>query len=174
MPWPDGIPSWLKNWWGVLQTAVNEKLTTAQLIDSLRPYAAAAPGGWGPKGVIYVSQLRSIAVAIRNSSEAISRDGMTGTVLAEHIAEAPWSRSLIQQQLAPRFMIRALVSSANPEAVAGVAGVPADIEQWITHYTGSLPGTLDEIVEQVIQRAADTGSPPAPVTAVSRMEILRE
>jgi hypothetical protein len=71
-------------------------------------------------------------------------------------------------------MIRALVSSANPEAVAGVAGVPADIEQWITHYTGSLPGTLDEIVEQVIQRAADTGSPPAPVTAVSRMEILKE
>lgn len=174
MPWPQGIPNWLKNQWGVISGQVSARATTQQLINSLRPYAAAAPGGWGPQGVISVSQLRSLAVKIRTASEQITKDGMTGTILAAHIAEAPWSRSPIQQQLAPRFMIRALVSSANPEALAGVAGVPAQLQDWTTHHASSLPGTLDELVQRITQKAAETGSPPAPVTAVNRIEILRE
>lgn len=174
MPWPEGIPSWLKNQWGILSGQVSERATTAQLIDSLRPYAAASAQGWGRRGVIYVSQLRSVAVAIRSAADAVTRDGMTGTIMAEHISEAPWSRSATQQSLAPRFMIRALVSSANPEALAGVAGVPESLDQWVTHYATSLPGTLDELVAKVITQSADTGSPPLPVTAVSRMEIIRE
>jgi hypothetical protein len=172
--WPEGIPAWLKNQWGVLSGQVSARATTAELINSLRPYAEAAPEGWGPRGVIYVSQLRSMAVAIRTSSEAITRDGMTGTILAEHISEAPWARSLIQQSLAPRFMIRALVSHANPEALAGVAGVPEQLQQWVTHYPSSLPGTLDELVQQIIAQNAESGSIPVPVIAVNQIEILRE
>lgn len=174
MPWPDGIPSWLKNQWGVLSGQVSARASTAQLIASLRPYAQAAPEGWGPRGVIYVSQLRSVAVAIRTAADAITRDGMTGTILAEHISEAPWSRSQLQQQLAPRFMIRALVGHANPEAVAGVAGVPAQLESWITHYASSLPGTLDELVQQITAYSSESGSPPTPVTSVNRIELMRE
>jgi hypothetical protein len=174
VPWPEGIPAWLKNQWGVLSGQVSARATTAQLIDSLRPYAAAASEGWGRRGVLYVSQLRSIAVAIRSASEAITRDGMTGSILAEHIADAPWGRSAIQQSLAPRFMIRALVSSANPESLAGVAGVPQSLQQWVTHYTDALPGTLDELVQRIIQQTSESGSPPAPVTALSALEILRE
>jgi hypothetical protein len=71
-------------------------------------------------------------------------------------------------------MIRALVSSANPEALAGVAGVPDSLQQWVTHYATSLPGTLDELTQMIIQQAGETGSPPAPVTALSALEILRE
>lgn len=174
MPWPDGTPAWLKNQWGILSGQVSARASTAQIIESLRPYAEASPQGWGPRGVIQVQQLRSMAAAIRNASDAIDRAGMSGTVLAEHIADASWGRSPIQQSLAPQFLIRALVTSANPEYVAGVAGVPADIEQWVSQVTDALPDTLDEITENVMQKAADTGSPPAPVTAVRRMEILRE
>lgn len=174
MPWPEGIPAWLKNQWGVLAGQVAARVGTAELINSLRPYAAAAPGGWGPRGVVYVQQLRSMATKIRAAADRITKDAMTGTILAEHIADAPWSRSPIQQSLAPRFMIRALVSSANPEHIAGVAGVPQQLEQWVTHYSSALPGTLDELVQQIIEQAGETGSPPAPVTAVSRVEILRE
>lgn len=174
MPWPEGIPAWLKNQWGVLAGQVSARATTAELIASLRPYAAAAPGGWGPRGVIYVSQLRGIASRIRQAADRITKDAMSGTILAHHIAEAPWSRSPLQQSLAPRFMIRALVSSANPEHIAGVAGVPEQLEQWVTHYSSSLPGTLDELVQHIIEQSGQTGSPPAPVTAVSRVEILRE
>ncbi len=174
MPWPAGIPAWLKNQWGVLAGQVSARASTSELINSLRPYANASPVGWGPRGVIYVSQLRGIASKIRAAADQITKDGMTGTILARHIAESPWSRSPLQQSLAPRFMIRALVSSANPEAIAGVAGVPAQLDQWITHYTSSLPGTLEDLVEQITQQAGDVGSPPAPVTAVSRIEILRE
>jgi hypothetical protein len=71
-------------------------------------------------------------------------------------------------------MIRSLVSSDNPEALSGIAGVPAQLQQWITHYATSLPGTLDQLVARVIQQAADTGSPPLAVTGVNRMEIIRE
>lgn len=174
MPWPSGIPNWLKNQWGIIAGQVSERATTSQLIDSLRQYAAASPQGWGPRGVIYVTQLRSIAVSIRNAADAITRDGMTGTIQAYHIAESPWSRSPIQQSVAPRFMIRALVTSANPAALAGVAGVPAQLEQWVTHYATSLPGTLDELVENIEARAGESGSPPAPVSGINRIEILRE
>lgn len=174
MPWPAGIPAWLKNQWGVLSGQVSARASTSQLITSLAPYAATAPGGWGPRGVIYVSQLRSAAVRIRSAADAVTRDGMTGTILAEHISEAPWSRDPLQQQLAPRFMIRSLVSSPNPEALSGVAGVPTELEQWITHYASSLPGTFEQLTARVIQQAGDTGSPPLPVTGISRMEIIRE
>lgn len=174
MPWPQGTPAWLKNQWGVLSGQVSARATTAELINSLRPYAAAAPGGWGPRGVIIVSQLRSMAVQMRQATEQVTRDAMTGTILAQHITEAPWSRSPIQQQLAPRFMIRALVSSANPEHLAGVAGVPEELEQWVTHFASALPGTLETLTQQIIQTSGETGSPPAPVTAVSQIQIIRE
>lgn len=174
MPWPAGIPAWLKNQWGIISGQVSARATTAQLINSLRAYAAAAPGGWGPQGIIYVTKLRSIAVAIRNAADQIISDGFRGTIGSQHIADSPWARSPIQMQAAPRFMIRSLVTSPNPEAIAGVEDVPDEIERWITHYTTALPATLDELTEQIQARAEESGSPPLPVTGISRIEILRE
>ena len=174
MAWPEGTPSWLKNQWGVISGQVSARATTAQLIDSLRPYASASPEGWGPRGVIQLAQLRSMAVAIRTASAAVEKAGLSGTVQAEQIAEAPWSRSPIQQSLAPQFMLRALVSSENPEAIAGVEGVPDSIDQWVTQVTAELPETIDEIIANIIQQGSETGSPPTPITAVSKLEIIRE
>lgn len=174
MPWPEGIPAWLKNQWGVLAGQVSARATTAELINALRPYAQASPQGWGPRGVIYVSQLRSIAVAIRSASEAITKSGFTGTIDRSMISESPWSRSALQQNLAPRFMVRALVSSANPEAIAGLPGAAAETQQWVTHYASTLPGTIDELIAAVIQQSGESGSPPTPVTGVSSLEIIRE
>lgn len=174
MAWPQGIPNWLKNQWGVISGQVSERATTSELINALRPYAQASPEGWGPLGVIYVSQLRSLAVSIRNSSEAITAQGMTGTITAAHIAEAPWARSAVQQSLAPKFMLRALVQYPNPEALAGIEGAPPIIEDWITQWTSNLPGTFEQLTQQIMQTARDTGSPPAPVTAISKLEMLRE
>ena len=174
MPWPDGIPNWLKNQWGVLSGGVGMKLTTAQLIDSLRPYASAAPGGWGPRGVIYVQQLRSMAASIRNAADAVSKQGMTGTISQEHIADAPWSRSPAQQQLADRYMIRAHVTYTNPEFLAGVPGAAPELEDWISHFTGRLPATLEQLAEQITGEARAVGSPPTPVTGINRIEIIRE
>lgn len=174
MAWPAGIPAWLKNQWGIISGQVSVRATTAQIIDSLRGYAAASPLGWGPHGVIYVTQLRSIAVAIRSAADEITRDNMSGTIEARHISEAPWSRTPLQQSLAPKFLIRAKVSSPNPDAILGVPGAPAEVSQWITAYKNSLPATLDELTEQLTARAAETGSPPLPVTGIERIEILRE
>lgn len=174
MAWPEGTPAWLKNQWGILAGQVSARASTAKVINSLRPYAAAAPGGWGPKGVIVVSQLRSIAAQMRNATEAVSHDAMTGTITAQHITEAPWSRSAIQQALVPKFAVRALVASANPEFLAGIEGVPEEVEQWVTHFPPTLPATLEDLVEKVIQKSGESGSPPAPVTAVKQMLIIRE
>ena len=174
MPWPGGVPNWLKNQWGIISGAAAGRLTTAQIIDSLRPYAAAAPGGWGPRGVIYVQQLRSLATSIRNAADAIGRSGMTGTISQEHISEAPWSRSPAQQQLAERYMIRSNVTYTNPEFLAGVPGAAPELSDWISHFTSRLPATLDQLVEQVIGEARSVGSPPTPVTGVNRIEIIRE
>lgn len=174
MPWPEGIPNWLKNQWGVISGGVAGRLTTAALIDSLRPYAAAAPGGWGPRGVIYVQQLRSMATSIRNAADAVTKSGMAGTISQEHIADAPWARSPAQQQLSEKYMIRAHVTYTNPEFLAGVPGAAPELEDWISHFTSRLPATLEQLAEQVIGEARAVGSPPTPVTDITRMEIIRE
>lgn len=174
MAWPEGIPNWLKNVWGLISGDVASRMTTAQIIDSLRPYAAAQPGGFGPKGVIYVSQLRSAAVQIRSAADAIAKAEMKGTITAEMIRDAPWARSAIQQSLDPQYAIRALVEYTNPEFLAGLKGVPEKLTQWITHYTSRLPARLEQLVQRVTSRASEAGSPPTPVTGVARMEILAE
>lgn len=174
MPWPEGIPNWLKNQWGVISGGVGSRQTTAELIDSLRPYAAAAPGGWGPRGVIYVQQIRSLATSIRNAADAVSKSGLTGTISQEHISDAPWSRSPAQQALSERYMIRAHVSYTNPEFLAGVPGAAPELSDWISHFTNSLPSTLEQLAEQVIGEARAVGSPPTPVTGINRLEIIRE
>lgn len=174
MPWPTGTPAWLKNQWGIISGQVSARATTAQLIDSLRSAAARAPGGLSFQAVTQIQQIRSVAVQIRNAADQIVKDGFTGAVAAQHIATAPWARSPLQQQLAPRFMIRSLVTSENPEHAAGVAGVPEELDRWITHYTSALPGTLEELSQQVIEKAEQEGSPPLPVTDIKRIEIIRE
>ena len=174
MPWPEGIPNWLKNQWGVVSGSVAARKTTAEVINDLRPYAAAAPGGWGPRGVIYVQQLRSQAASIRNAADAIQKADTTGTITQEHISEAPWSRSPAQQALAERYMIRSHVTYTNPEFLAGVPGAAPELSDWISHFTSRLPATLEQLAEQIITEARTTGSPPTPVTGVNRIEIIRE
>lgn len=174
MAWPEGIPNWLKNQWGVLSGAVAERKSTAELINSLRPYAAAAPGGWGPRGVIYVSQLRSMATSIRNAADAVTKQGIAGAITQEHISEAPWARSPAQQQLAPKFHVRSQVTYTNPEYLAGVEGAPPELTDWISHFTSRLPDTFEQLAERIIAEARTVGSPPTPVTGITRMEIIRE
>lgn len=174
MAWPEGIPNWLKNQWGVISHGVAGRESTAQLIDSLRPYAAAAPGGWGPRGVIYVQMLRSQAASIRNAADTIARSGTAGTISQEHISEAPWARSPARQALQERYMIRSHVTYTNPEFLAGVPGAAPELADWISHFTSRLPGTLEQLAEQIITEARTTGSPPTPVTGINRIEIMRE
>lgn len=174
MAWPTGIPNWLKNQWGIISGAVSARFTTSQVIDSLREYAAANPGGWGPRGVIYVSELRSIAVGIRTASERITKLGFTGPIDASLIAEAPWARSAVQRALSPGYFIRALVSYTNPEFLAGVPGAPETLQKWVSHTTSLLPGELQTLTGQVASQASDSGSPPTPILGVHQMEILEE
>lgn len=174
MAWPQGTPNWLKNQWGVISGQVSARATTAELVDALRPYAQASPEGWGPRGVIILSQLRAQAVSMRSAADQVTKTGLSGTIDQSMITEAPWARSPVQQQLVPQFLVRAQVSYPNPEALAGVLGAEAELTDWISAKTSTLPGTLDELVERITQKTRETGTPPVPITGVTRIEILRE
>lgn len=174
MAWPEGIPPWLKGAWGVVSGSVNQRMSTREVIDSLRPYAEANPGGWGPRGVIYVAQLRSMAASIRESARQVSDSGFSGRITSEHISEAPWARSAVQRELSPKYSIRALVSFTNPDFLAGIEGAPETLEKWINQYTARLPADLETLTSQVATRAEDDGSPPTPVLGISSIEILEE
>lgn len=174
MPWTAGMPAWLRNQWGVISGQAAQRATTREIFQALAPYAAAAPGGWTQKGVFWVTMMRSAAVKIRTAADAITKTGFSGTITAEHIAEAPWSREPVNQRLSPRFLIRSQVTSGNPEAVAGLPGVPDTVTQWVTHFTSRLPATLEQLVEDIKAQAGSSGSPPLPVLGITRIEILRE
>jgi len=174
MPWPEGVPAWLRNAYAVIEGAVAERLSTADIIASLRPYATAAAGGWGRRGVIYVSQLRSIAARGRLAADEITKAGFTGPVTAQMIAEAPWSRTPAVRQAAPSFLIRAQVSSPNPDYLAGLEGAAPEVTQWVSSRTSVLPPDLQTLASQIASKAEDEGSPPLPITGISRMSILEE
>lgn len=172
MTWPDNTPSWLKQAYGVITAGVNNNMSTAELIDSLRPYAEASPEGWGPSGVTIVSQLRGMAAAIRQARSAVSAAGMQGSLEASHIALAPWSRGALERSAAPQYDIRVNVSYANPASPLAGAGEPGALQRWVTVHFSSLPSRLDILAGQSSAAAHESGSVAGEITDVLDIEIL--
>ena len=172
MAWPEGTPAWLKRAYGVVQAGVNINMSTADLIDSLRPYAEAAPGGFGPKGAAIVSQVRAMAARMREAREAVNRAGLTGPLQAGHVALAPWARDNLQRSLVPGYQVRALVSYANPAAQLSAEGEPDTLQRWVTARFESLPTTLGTLTGYVANAIDESGSLDEPIDTVDEMEII--
>ena len=93
-------------YWGNILGAVAERKDTAALWDDVKAAAAAENVSLYPASGADMSRLRGIAAEWRDKSGRIAAATDDLAVTSQHIARAPWSRSLTDQENAPRFELR--------------------------------------------------------------------
>ena len=141
---PEGTA--LMPFFGAIQGAVTNRLSTADVWSALRS-ASEAQGLPIPSGAfLAVNQLRSIAVGMRTASEALAAAGAEAGITSAMIGQAPYGRTLQEQTLAPAWEVRfqnTLLQDGEQSSVWST-----------TYYYGSLPATTGELLSGVSADAA--------------------
>jgi len=135
-------------YWGVIQQAVADRASTADIWQAIRDAQAAEPGGGGPVSVQGVNEVRSAAAQIRNSADYLgaARDveqtsGLPQTITSQMMTTVPWSRDPQVLSTLADYQVRFQTLFTTP------AGEEAS--QWVTarYGAGQLPVTVGELVD---------------------------
>lgn len=153
--------------WGEIETAASERMTTADLWASL--HDAAAELGLDSPGVTLrgVNELRSLATTIHASGRRFERAHDNVSLEGKYVAEAPWSRDLAQRDALGMYQVRFQHTTLGPD------GPTTD---WRTSvFYGKLPGTVGELraalAEDAEQMANKYGVSHADFSSVQIMSI---
>ena len=142
---PSGQPAGFGAYWGIINSAAAERLTTAQLWDQIRGFEEEQ-GISRPAGLFkQVSAMRSLAVSQRIARDALSSLAADGGILAVDIALVIYARPPAVQALAPSYAVRFKASVLTGEGT---------IDRWLTITDISvLPATKGELTSLVASSA---------------------
>lgn len=124
-------------YWPQIEEAAAARMTTSELWDTIRE--AADELGLDEPGVTLrgVSQLRSIATTIQSSGRRLERLADSADLTGNHVAEAPWSRSMAERNAQSIYQVRyqhTTLTAEGPET------------NWRTSvFYGNLPGSVGEL-----------------------------
>ena len=139
----------LGTYWGVIQAAAAQHMTTADLWAAIR--GAAEQAGLASPGVNAsdISVLRGYAGAMVRAADALAASEPGLGLTSSMIATAPWARPLAEQNLSPMFQATYKITGLSP------TGAP--VEGWLTSVfnTQTLPGTVGELLDQLSQDTLD-------------------
>lgn len=139
----------LGTYWGVIQAAAAQHMTTADLWAAIRGAAEAA--GLESPGVnaADISTLRGYAGAMVRAADALAASEPSLGLTSSMIATAPWARSLAEQNLNPMFQATFKITGLSP------TGSP--VEGWLTSVfnTETLPDTVGGLLDQLQQDTLD-------------------
>lgn len=147
-------------YWGAIQSAVAERATTGQIWDAIRADAAAVPGGAPLPSFAGVNAVRSMAAAIRNSSEALAgaldteqRTGLAQGIDSSMMALAPWSRDATAIATMANYQVRFQASFQAPDG--------SQFSQWLTMKfdPSNMPGTVGELADALDGMGASNYTP---------------
>ena len=128
-------------YWGPIQSAVSQRVSTADLWTAVREAAAAEGVTISGVSATDMSGLRGLAASQRNASANFSQahpgDTITGSMIAQDIS----SRGLADQALAPSWIVR-FEQDLNFEGQLRTVWRSSVFE-------GSLPPTVDELRNQL-------------------------
>lgn len=155
---------------GSIQTAVSQRMSTADVWRHLRDAAASAGRDLTGVNAVDVGQLRSIGAGLRDATAAFALGAMGSPIPSSAIAQNIYSRSMMAQSLAPAYHIRFTMGLV----VNGVA----DTRQYTYVLPGMLPQTKGELVDSLSaygQALAEQGSsridPGAEFVDIGNIEI---
>lgn len=131
----------LMEFFGSIQGAVSSRASTADVWQAIRSQSTAT-GRPIPEGAfLAVNQLRSIAVGIRRAAENLQGAGGIGTLTSDMISMAPYQRPEAAQVAGPAWEAKFL----NTLVIDGL-----EESTWsTTYFYGSLPATVDELVNAI-------------------------
>lgn len=134
-------------YWGVIQSAAAQRLTTAALWQQIAAFEQAQ-GIERPAGLFTaVSQMRSLAVGQRIAATALQQAAGEVALTAAMISRDINARPLDQQALAPLYVIRYEATVLTGEGQS---------TQWLSIMQhGSLPATKGDLIDMVTGTAID-------------------
>jgi hypothetical protein len=144
---PTSGPPSFGAYWGIINSAAAERLTTAQLWDQIRGFEQEQ-GISRPQGLFRaVSAMRSLATSQRVARDALTSLPAEAAILAQHISPEINARPPGEQALAPAYNIRFKASVLTGEGIQ---------DRWLTIInTGLLPATKGELTSLIASSAID-------------------
>lgn len=123
-------------WWGVIQSAVREGATTAEVWGAIRSFGEANNLAYPSSIFRDVNQMRSQAASLRNASQRLAKASPGTAITGSLLAQLPYARSSVEQALASQFHVR----------VGYTARKGSETEQsYITLAYNTLPGTVGDL-----------------------------
>lgn len=131
-------------YWGVIEAAVTNRMSTADLWSAIREATANPANGLTGITLMDVNRLRSSAALIRNSAAEFNRATDDLVISGKMIATAPWARKEESQRLAPKLQIRFLHTTLKDEIFE---------TSWRTYmHPGPAPATVGDL-RAIVDRA---------------------
>ena len=124
-------------WWGVIQGAVSERASTAEIWQAIRGFAAESGAAWPPNMLQEVNRMRSQAAGLRNASERLDRARPTDALTGDMLAPLPYARPGPEQELARQFHVRVGYTATK--------GNETETSYITLGYSGQLPATVGEL-----------------------------
>lgn len=139
-----------QGYWGVIQSAAFQKLTTAELWQAISDFEASQ-GITRPAGMFAaVSAMRALAVAQRVASTLLAKATGQQVIDASMIAQDINARPLNEQSIAPAYRVRYQATVITPEGPDTV---------WQTAmFRNYLPSTKEDLLNQITVTGAGTAT----------------
>jgi hypothetical protein len=138
---PDRIDPRAAAFWGPIQLSARINATTAETWAAIRAHVASTGAELPPGMFGAVNTMRSLAVGLRRSSEAIERarpgDAITGRMIGAQL----YARSTLERSLAPAYHIRFELTTTTAEGT--------DTGWYTLGYDGALPATVGDLIANV-------------------------
>lgn len=134
-------------WWGVVQGAVAERATTAEIWQSIRAFGERNNLEYPPGFFAEVNRIRSTAASLRNASDRLGRAAPTDAITDRMLAPLPYARSSVEQALASQYHVRVNYTARQGQETA---------DSYITLSYNTLPGTVGELYADAQVATAST------------------
>lgn len=140
MPPPKGFAR-PEAWWSAIQSAVRVRATTAELWGVIRDYGTQQGIAYPPNMFAEVNRLRSLAGGLRGATERLGRAAGSDAITAAMLAPTIYARSPTERAASPLFHVRFEMTTR--------VGDQLQTGWYNMEYTGSLPGTVGQLMTDV-------------------------
>ncbi len=164
----------LGRYWSEILAGASQHLSTQDLYNNIRNRATQLGLPTVGVGAQAISTLRGYAGRMQAAANAFNKAGDTDALVASHISQTPWSRSLNEQSLAPVVNVSILHTIEQDD------GSTVKRHQTIV-IQGALPDTVGQLRQFLEEEAAllaaeggpaDSGTPHGKSLGITDISIM--
>ncbi len=144
---PPAVATALGRYWSEIYGGAAQRLSTSDLFSNIRDRAAELGLPSVGVGAAAISTLRGYASGMIRAAAALNSADPSAPLSSDHLAVAPWSRPVTQQNLTPIYQV------GISHTVQQDDGSVTTVRNTIT-ITGQLPPTVGELRDLLTSEAA--------------------